>query len=113
MVMLPQKKRLRRSREFKETFTRGKKVFGKFMIGFFIPNSGEDNRFGIVASKKVGNAVKRNRARRRYREIIRKADEHLHQGYDVVIVVKKVATEAGFNDMAEDFRRVTKKAGLC
>lgn len=46
-------------------------------------------RLGVIASRKVGNAVVRNRAKRHFREIFRKNQDALPQAVDVIIIVRK------------------------
>lgn len=61
-------------------------------------------RFGLTASRKVGNAVMRNRAKRRLREIARMcAGEPEAAGFDVVLIAKTAATTCDFLRMKEDF----------
>ncbi len=58
-------------------------------------NGPEGARLGVVASRKVGNAVVRNRAKRRFREIFRRHPEVLPASADVVVIMRPaVATEA-------------------
>jgi ribonuclease P protein component len=61
-------------------------------------------RFGFTVSKKVGNAVERNRVRRRLREIVRlSAANRLHAGHDYVLVGRRAALNLPFNRMTQDF----------
>lgn len=46
------------------------------------------NRIAYLASKKVGNSVKRNRARRLMRESVRISDAEIRQGYDLIIIAR-------------------------
>ena len=63
-------------------------------------------RVGFTVSKKVGNAVERNRVRRRLREIVRLAPPAaMRQGHDYVLVGRRAALELPFARMAEDFSR--------
>jgi ribonuclease P protein component len=61
-------------------------------------------RFGFTVSKKVGNAVERNRVRRRLREIVRRsATTRVHDGHDYVLIGRRAALALPFDRMAEDF----------
>jgi ribonuclease P protein component len=61
-------------------------------------------RFGFTVSKKVGNAVERNRVRRRLREIVRlSAASRLHAGHDYVLVGRRAALNLPFARMTQDF----------
>ncbi|QPJ64407.1 MAG: ribonuclease P protein component [Candidatus Nitrohelix vancouverensis] len=64
---------------------------------FFIPNQLGRKRLGIIASKKVGNAVKRNRAKRALREIFRKIKNQNELAYDLVIISGKKLTSLPFS----------------
>ena len=64
-------------------------------------------RVGFTVSKKVGNAVERNRVRRRLREIVRLAPQAAMQpGYDYVLIGRRAALDLPFARMTEDFSRV-------
>ena len=61
-------------------------------------------RFGFTVSRKVGNAVERNRVRRRLREIVRLSDANrLRAGHDYVLVGRRAALSLPFGKMAQDF----------
>jgi ribonuclease P protein component len=64
-------------------------------------------RIGFTASKKIGNAVARNRAKRRMRAVVRAVLPELGQaGWDYVLVAKPQATIArGYADLMADLRR--------
>src|SRR4051812_18579457 len=60
-------------------------------------------RFGFTVSKKVGNAVKRNRVRRRLRDIVRRHAALLaERGHDYVLIGRRAALQAPFETMAAD-----------
>ena len=62
-------------------------------------------RFGFTVSKKVGNAVERNRVRRRLREVVRlSAATRLRAGHDYVLVGRRAALNLPFARMTEDFK---------
>jgi ribonuclease P protein component len=61
-------------------------------------------RFGFTVSKKVGNAVERNRVRRRLREVVRlAAGGSMRSGHDYVLVGRRAALTVPFKRMVEDF----------
>ena len=63
-------------------------------------------RVGFTVSKKVGNAVERNRVRRRLREVVRLASPSgMQPGYDYVLIGRRRALELPFDRLVEDFNR--------
>ena len=61
-------------------------------------------RLGFTVSKKVGNAVERNRVRRRLREIARLSGAHrMQSGHDYVLVGRRAALKVSFARMTQDF----------
>jgi ribonuclease P protein component len=61
-------------------------------------------RLGFTVSKKVGNAVERNRVRRRLREIVRLLDaRRMQAGYDYVVVGRRAALTVPYDAMTKDF----------
>ena len=70
-------------------------------------------RVGIVVSKKVGNAVVRNRVRRRLREALRALiDEGLRRTFDLVIIARPVAADATYWQLKGALRHALKKGGV-
>jgi ribonuclease P protein component len=73
-------------------------------------------RVGFTVSKKVGNAVERNRVRRRLREIVRLSHLPLRNGHDYVLVGRRAALTLPFTRIAQDFEgaleRVRKRGGV-
>jgi ribonuclease P protein component len=63
-------------------------------------------RVGFTVSRKVGNAVERNRVRRRLREIVRLSDaDRFRPGSDYVLIGRRAALDLSFARLAEDFSR--------
>ena len=61
-------------------------------------------RFGFTVTKKVGNAVERNRIRRRLREIVRRTAANLMRaGHDYVLIGRRAALKLPFDRLAQDF----------
>ena len=67
---------------------------------------GDENpaRVGFTLSKKVGNAVQRNRVRRQLREIVRLSDaSRMQPGHDYVLIGRKAALDLSYARLAADF----------
>jgi ribonuclease P protein component len=60
-------------------------------------------RLGFTVSKKVGNAVERNRVRRRLREIVRSGASRMRSGHDYVLIGRRAALKLPFTRIAQDF----------
>ncbi|MGE0063611.1 MAG: ribonuclease P protein component [Xanthobacteraceae bacterium] len=61
-------------------------------------------RVGFTVSKKVGNAVERNRVRRRLREVVRRSPENrMRSGYDYVLIGRRAALALPFERITDDF----------
>jgi ribonuclease P protein component len=68
-------------------------------------------RYGITASKKVGNAVIRNRAKRRLRALIRGYLPDLAEtSTDYVLIARHNTASVGWNTLVADFRKALKRA---
>lgn len=68
-------------------------------------------RVGFTVSKKVGNAVERNRVRRRLREIVRLSDQNrMQSGHDYVLVGRRAALKLPFDRLAQDFEGALQRA---
>ena len=68
-------------------------------------------RVGFTVSKKVGNAVERNRVRRRLKEIVRLSDKNrMQSGHDYVLVGRRAALKLPFERIAQDFEGALRRA---
>lgn len=83
---------VKKDREFRFLFKKGKSIVNGAFVCYFRPSKRRVNRLGIVTSKKIGNAVKRSRARRVIREAFRLLEPELRQQderrYDFIIVAR-------------------------
>ena len=70
------------------------------------------NRLGITVSGKIGNAVVRNRIRRRLKEIYRLNEASLFPGYDLVLVARMKSRLAGYAELNEDFIKLSRRLGV-
>jgi ribonuclease P protein component len=106
--------RLTLSRDWARMRAGGNPTRGRHVILVRVVAPGEPTRVGFVASRRsVGNAVERNRARRRIREIVRRRWARVpHEGWLLMFVASKSALAAPHQDLASDVERVLDLAGL-
>lgn len=82
--------RLAKRPQFEKVMAEGKrKRVDRLCIIFSIPNELGKKRLGIIASKKIGNAVARNRAKRKIREIFRHVKHRMEPALDIVVISGK------------------------
>jgi ribonuclease P protein component len=105
--VFPDARRIRRRSEFLRVYDRGTKVHGRFMTLFAYPNQLDYSRLGVSATRKIGGAVQRNRAKRRVRELFRMAG--LPPGVDFVVVVRENLARAEWADLGAEFRALVER----
>ena len=104
--------RLSHSRYFREAYDQGRNRVGRFMVLWLRSGEGASLRLGVVASRKVGNAVHRARARRILREAYRR-NRHLFSGpHDVVIVARRALLSADWDDVVAELLKLAEARGL-
>jgi ribonuclease P protein component len=104
--------RLRKRREFEECYASGVRVSGRHVQVFVLAEPSRDRlRLGISVPKRVGNAVSRNRVRRRLREIFRQSRGLLpNRGAAIVENARPSAAAASFQELSEDYARAVSRA---
>lgn len=103
---------LRNKNDFSQIYRKGKSVGKKYVVVFIRHNTLPHNRTAFLASKKVGNAVTRNRARRLMKESYRAFCERLKTGYDIVFIARNTIKEAKCRDVKISMEDALKKLGL-
>ena len=98
--------RLKKNRAFQYVYHRGHSVACRNLVMLLAP--GRELKVGFSVSKKTGNAVIRNRIKRRLRECFRPCLGDVKTGL-YVIVARTSAAEAAFEDLRKDVRYLLKK----
>ncbi len=103
---------LRYKKDFNRLYSRGKSSGSRYVVVFFANNKLDFNRKAFLASKKVGNSVARNRARRLMKEAFRQMEAEMPVGYDLLFIARSTISEAKCEDVLKSIRHVFNKAGL-
>ena len=103
---------IKQNHEFRRLYNKGKSAVTPSMVVYCRKSRLAHNRIGITVSTKLGCAVKRNRARRRLRELFRLAQPRLKQGFDVVIVARTRAVSVEHRKLQADFDRAMRELDL-
>jgi len=101
-----------KNKEFVRVYSRGKSYVHPQIVLYVSKNKVGHTRVGLTATKKVGGAVQRNRARRIMRAALR---EHLSQnigGYDIIVVARGQTPRLKSTQLSKTLGHLFKKAGL-
>jgi ribonuclease P protein component len=99
--------RIRRRPEFQHVYGKGVKIHSRYCTVFILPNAAGVGRLGIAATRKLGGAVQRNRAKRLIREVFRR--NKIATGFDVVVIPKRDLLDASLSDLEADYRTLLKR----
>lgn len=92
--------RLRKPREFQGVRSLGHRIHcGPFIFQCRVAETAAAPRLGVIASRRVGNAVKRNYGKRIFRELFRKHADELPQGSELVVVLRNHFDQHSFEDL--------------
>jgi len=96
--------RIRKKKDFSDLYKKGSCARGKYFNLIFLPNGLGHSRMAAVTSKKVGNAVERNRIRRRARDLYRRNKDLLAYPVDILLIAKKDIKDATWQDLLLRYR---------
>ena len=108
----PRDSRLVRRAEYDAVYREGRRRSSREFAVFLRPNGMELSRFGWSIKKALGSAVKRNRMRRRIREIIRLHRQEIAPGWDIVIHPRSTVATANFSSLSEELLKMLPRASV-
>lgn len=106
---LPKEVRLRKRVEFLKLSQHGRKIRNSHFIAAVSKGTGKNNRIGITVSKKVGNAVARNRIKRLVREYFRHRKDFISGTNDISIIGRKGLTTLSNKQINEKLNKLFEK----
>ncbi len=107
--------KLRKSSQFHEVYDKGRKLVGDYAVVFYYkhPIHRDGPMFGVVASKKVGGAVERNRAKRLLREVARELSGILnHKNVRVVLIARSNINGRALQEVRDDVGKALRQTDL-
>ena len=109
---MQRKFRLTRSEDFKRVRQSGKSYAHPLVVLVVQPNVTEKLRIGVTAAKTVGSAVRRNRAKRLLREVMRPLLPSLASGWDLILVARPKLANATLADACDAVTILLNRAKL-
>lgn len=103
---------LNRNRDFKRIYSKGKYVSSKLLVTYVLKNRLKTIRVGITTSKKIGNAVQRNRCRRIIRAAWLPIQKQIPKCFDIVFVARNDTPNVKSYDISKDMLYQFRKIGL-
>ena len=94
---------LRNTRQFRQVYDQGQRFHSSLFTPFFLKTESDERRIGITVTRKIGNAVVRNRCKRRLREALKRyfSESDNSFGFDLVINAKPGLIEADLQQIID------------
>jgi ribonuclease P protein component len=98
------RERIRSAADFRRLLRKGQRVQGRLIVIVASENDRDYGRLGLSASRAVGSAVERTRAKRLLREAFRRSKPEA-ASWDLLLIAKKDLVGQGFDDIERDYRQ--------
>lgn len=107
---------LKKNSHFQRVYKKGQSKASKYLVVYWLDNKDNSsaNRYGITVSKKIGNAVVRNKVKRRIKEILRKWDDnnYIKLNLDIVIIARKPVVNLNYHQIKSDLKSLLYRCSL-
>jgi ribonuclease P protein component len=111
--LVHRKLRLRNRADFSRVYRHGKSFANhQFVVYWSRKKEVEQFRVGVSCSKKIGNAVVRNRMRRLVKEIVRHHQHQIIEHIDLIFIVRKGALDKSYQELEKSVLHVLRKSSL-
>lgn len=103
--------RLRKNQDFQKVYKKGKSTANRQFIVYVLRGENQKfSRLGLSVSKKMGNAVVRNKIRRHVKEAMRAMEGKIQLGNDYIIISRKPAADMTYTEVKSSLQHVLKRA---
>lgn len=92
---------IRISSEIRSVLKTGRKIQTKWYRLFYRPTGAEEIRFAVIVGRRLGSAVRRNRAKRRFRELLRKEMPRVTGGVDIILMPEPASLDEDIHVLQE------------
>lgn len=110
--IMKKEKILKLNKDFRRLYARGKSGVAGTIVVYALKNKRRTVRVGLTVSKGVGNAVKRNRAKRLMRVAFDSLENNIANGYDLIIVARNRIDGKKSGQVTHDLKAALIKTGL-
>lgn len=100
---------VKESKDFETAIKKGTLKKNKHFILYYIDTEHKNYRFGLSVGKKIGNAVVRNKTKRKLKSIVDNNINYYQNGRDYIIIVKRSCLELSFQDLEQSFIHIIKQ----
>jgi ribonuclease P protein component len=107
---MQRRSRLTGDKRFSQIHQEGRSVANNFLVVRVLPNGLEYSRFGFMVSKRLGNAVTRNKVKRRLREVVRQSP--IKPGWDAIFIARKGAEKATYWNLRQAAQNLLRRTRL-
>jgi ribonuclease P protein component len=104
--------RVHTDKRFQEIRRQGRSYANHLLVLCALPNDLPYSRFGFTVNSRIGNAVQRNRIKRRLREIMRLQQDTLQFGWDIILIARQPIRSADYHEMETACARLLRRAQL-
>jgi ribonuclease P protein component len=107
---MQRRSRLTGNKRFSQIHQEGSSAANRFLVIRFLANGLDQSRFGILTSKRIGNAVVRNKVKRRLREAIR--SNRIKSGWDALFIARKGSDKASYQELRQAADNLLRRSHL-
>ncbi|WP_338471231.1 ribonuclease P protein component [Niallia sp. XMNu-256] len=103
--------RVKKNKDFQEAFKNGRSVANRQFVLYLLKKPDQPHfRIGLSVSKKIGNAVTRNRIKRYVRQAFHEFDGQIHNEWDYIIIARKPTADMDFFEVKQSLTHVLRLA---